>query len=68
MARKVPREAAPLVMIRQHVSALWHYRCPVCGITDEEAGYHTATDAIYCEVCVETDSRHVQLQRWPVEP
>ncbi len=55
------------MLTRQQTVALWHYRCPECGITDEETAYHGATDAIYCEVCIETDSQHVKLLRWPVE-
>lgn len=46
--------------------ALWHYNCPECGIGDGETGYHAATHAIYCEVCLE-DGQHVRLRRWPVD-
>ncbi len=51
----------------QRVVALWHYSCPICCISDEETGYHAATDAIYCEVCIEMDGTHARLHRWPAE-
>ena len=52
---------------RQVVVALWHYHCPECGIGSAETGYHAAEDAIYCEVCIETDEKAVRLHRWAVE-
>ena len=52
--------------IKQTLVPLWHYHCPECGISDADTGYHAATDAIYCEVCLE-DQRQVRLKRWQVE-
>jgi late competence protein required for DNA uptake (superfamily II DNA/RNA helicase) len=48
------------------VKSLWRYRCPECGVGDEELGHHATADLIWCEVCLE-DNRHVRLRRWPVE-
>ena len=51
---------------KQTLVPLWHYRCPECGIGDEDTGYHGQTHMIYCEVCLE-DDQHVRLKRWQVD-
>ena len=45
---------------------VWHYRCPKCGMSDRELGYHATADLIWCEVCLE-EKRYVRLHRWPIE-
>ena len=68
MATKTRQRVGVPTMTHQRVVALWHYSCPECGITDEETGHHATTDAIYCEICIETNGQHVRLRRWPIDP
>ncbi len=56
----------PKMTTRQTAVPLWHYQCPECGFGDGDTGYHAATDAIYCEICLE-DARHVRLKRWQAD-
>ena len=45
----------------------WHFQCPECGMGDFELG-HLATDQeLFCEVCMEEQSRLILLERWPTE-
>jgi predicted nucleic acid-binding Zn ribbon protein len=46
---------------------LWHYHCTECGFSDAEIGSLAATHAIYCEVCLEEDEKHVRLKRWQAD-
>jgi hypothetical protein len=66
-ARNSTQRVVALWHYPQRVGALWHYHCPDCCISDQETGCYATADAIYCEVCIETDETHVRLHRWPVE-
>jgi len=54
------------ITTKQTVVALWHYRCPDCGLGDGEIRHQVPADVIYCEVCLE-EQRYVRLRRWPVD-
>lgn len=41
---------------KQTVVPLCHDHCPECGVSDKEIGHLAVTDAVYCEVCLETSS------------
>ena len=43
---------------------LFRFRCPECGISDEELGHLVAHDDAHCMVCFMDDGRIVRLRRW----
>jgi hypothetical protein len=43
----------------------WHFRCPECGMGDQEFGQLAEAHDIHCEVCLEDQGRTVVLRRWP---
>jgi hypothetical protein len=45
-------------------TSYWRFRCPACGIGDEEVGDLVQPDDAYCIVCLEHDGVHVRLKRW----
>jgi hypothetical protein len=45
----------------------WHFRCPECGLGDEELGHLAADQELYCAVCLEETGRQVRLERWTAE-
>lgn len=42
----------------------WRFQCPECGFGDYEVGHLVQPGEVYCIVCLETEDRHVRLQRW----
>ena len=45
----------------------WHFHCPECGMGDFELGHLAEDQELFCEVCLEEESRLILLERWPTE-
>jgi hypothetical protein len=45
----------------------WHFQCPECDMGDFELGRLAADQELFCEVCLEEESRLIRLQRWPAD-
>ena len=45
----------------------WHFQCPECGLGDFELGYLADDQQLFCDVCLQEESRLIRLQRWPAE-
>jgi len=41
----------------------WRFHCPECGMGDFELGYLADDQELFCEVCLEEESRLIRLQR-----
>lgn len=49
------------------LDAHWHFQCPDCGLGDFELGHLAEDQELFCEVCLEEESRLILLERWPAE-